>query len=106
MDRGSIDRGMDRSRGSRFQDIQDVGYGRHGQIERAYAARGVRTHTMGPVYRSTEGSTTCSGVCDACTAGGTQDVSMLGSREDVGYGGSEDPRCLKTRGSEMPYHGF
>jgi len=30
---------------------------------------------------------------------------MLGSREDVGYGGSEDPRCLKTRGSEMPYPG-
>ena len=29
MDRGSIDRGMDRSRGSRFQDIQDVGYRRH-----------------------------------------------------------------------------
>ena len=28
-DRGSIDRGMDRSRGSRFQDIQDVGYRRH-----------------------------------------------------------------------------
>ena len=60
---------------------------------------------MGPVYRSTEGSTTCSGVCDACTDGWTQDVSMLGSREDVGYGGSEDPRCLKTRGSEMPYPG-
>ena len=101
MDRGSIDRGMDRSRGSRFQDIQDVGYGRHGQIERAYAARGVRTHTMGPVYRSTEGSTTCSGVCDACTDRWTQDVSMLGSRisglcisesQDLRISGSQDLR--------------
>ena len=71
---------MDRSRGSRFQDIQDVGYGRHGQS---------REHMQQGEY--VQYCVQWSVLLEAVTYGDTG-WEMLRSMQVVRYGGSEDPR--------------
>jgi len=55
MDRGSIDRGMDRSRGSRFQDIQDDGYRRHVEHRESIRSKGSAHTHYGPCVQEHRG---------------------------------------------------
>ena len=55
MDRGSVDRGMDRSRGSRSQDIQDDGYRRHVEHRESIRSKGSAHTHYGPCVQEHRG---------------------------------------------------